>query len=363
MGASVIPGNDTGGEFDVEALAKLAVETLSVQPGEVIWIWASTHSLDLIEALAYHIRARGAFWTLRLIMESLLRRVGRDIPEEYLPLIPEHELRWLADVDAIVEVHDHAGHVPDVPLPRRRAMGPEWIALIDTAARRGTRRLVVCNPTPALASAYGVPVAELRRRYRRALSIDYAALGAQQERVAARLKEACAVHVTSRPGTDLHLRIEGRPVLLDQDSLPRGEVYLAPHEDSAEGVAVVDRTFLVGKDVDRLRLTFASGRIVAIEAPNGEDAELFRQLLEASSGDKDRIAEFAVGLNPGVTEPVGDTLLDEKIGGSVHIGVGMNDRFGGQNRSNLHKDLVILHPTVWLDGREFLVDGALQQAE
>ncbi len=85
----------------------------------------------------------------------------------------------------------------------------------------------------------------------------------------------------------------------------------------------------------------------------------FWELLAASSGDKDAIAEFAVGLNPGVTEPVGDIALDEKIGGSVHIAIGMNDHFGGRNRSNLHLDLVIMRPTVWLDSEQAIVDGVL----
>jgi len=38
----------------------------------------------------------------------------------------------------------------------------------------------------------------------------------------------------------------------------------------------------------------------------------------------------------------------------VHIAIGANQSFGGRNLSNLHIDLVILHPTVWLDGRVIL---------
>ena len=52
--------------FDVETLADKTIKMLSIAEGQVIWIWASTHSLGLIEALAFHIRKRGAFWTLRL---------------------------------------------------------------------------------------------------------------------------------------------------------------------------------------------------------------------------------------------------------------------------------------------------------
>jgi aminopeptidase len=345
----------------VETLADKTIDLLSVQPGQVIWIWASTHSLDLVEALAYRIRARGAFWMLRLTMESLLQRIGRDVPEPFLALIPEHELRWLDDVDAIVEVRDHSGFVPGVPLSRRRAMGAEWIALIDDAERRGCRRVHVLNPTPALATAYGLPLEDLRRRAWSAVDVDYRALDEEQEQLGVQLSRARAVHITCPLGTDLRLRIDGRPVHLDTNGIPRGEVYVAPHEDSAEGVAVIAKAFIKGKLVEHLRLTFAQGCVVQAQALDLVGVEAFWELLAASSGDKDRIAEFAVGLNPGIVEPIGDVALDEKIGGSVHIAVGMNGHFGGSNHSNLHLDLVILHPTVWLDAEQPVVDGVVKE--
>ena len=148
--------------FDIETLADKTIETLSVRAGQVIWIWASTASLDFIEALAFRIRAQAAFWALRLTMESLLHRLGQDLPEPYLGLIPEHELRWLDDIDATVEVRDHGSHIPGVSPSRRRAMAAEWIALIDEANRRGHRRVTVLNPTPSLAAAYNLPLVELR---------------------------------------------------------------------------------------------------------------------------------------------------------------------------------------------------------
>lgn len=255
--------------FNVETVADKVVESLSVATRQVIWIWAGTQSLDFIEALAFRIRGRGAFWMLRLTMETLLRRVGQHVPETYLAQIPEHELRWLDDVDAIIEVHDHGGHIPDVPLPRRRAMAAEWIALIDVASKRELRRLKVINPTPALALAYNVPLPILRRRYWPAINIDYTALDQQKNQVA--------------------------------------------------------------------------GRVAEVEAPDPHTAVAFRELLAASAGDKDVIAEFALGLNPGVMEPVGDIMLDEKI--------------GGNNQSDLHLDMVMLQPTVCLDGSIFVDKG------
>jgi len=111
--------------MDVETLAFKTIENLSVAPGQVISIWASTHSLDFIAALAYHIRRHDAFWTVRLIMDLLLLGIGKEVSQEYLNLVPEHELRWLKDISAIIEVRDHGGHIPGVEITRRRAMAAD----------------------------------------------------------------------------------------------------------------------------------------------------------------------------------------------------------------------------------------------
>src|SRR4030042_6798887 len=139
--------------MDDETLAQKTIENLSITPGQGIWIGASTHSLDFIEALAFRIRARGAFWSLRLIMEPLLQRIGKQVPFEYLGLVPEHELRWLKDVDVLIEVRDHGGHIPGVEISRRRAMTAEGVALLDEADRIGCKHFTVIHPTQALADA------------------------------------------------------------------------------------------------------------------------------------------------------------------------------------------------------------------
>jgi leucyl aminopeptidase (aminopeptidase T) len=349
-----VKGEPVPAEFDIEYLAEQAVDLLSVEAGQVIWIWASTHSLDLITALAFHIRSHGAFWTLRLISEQLLQRIGLDLPEQYMSLIPQHELRWMDDIDGIIEVHDHGGHIPGVEIARRRAMAAEWIALLDETSRRGIRHISICNPTPALADAYGVSLDILRQRYWNAINIDSPLLDRRMERIASLLSRASQVRITSPLGTDLTFHIDERPVYQDKLGLPRGEVYLAPHEDSAKGTVVIDQAFVRGHAIQRLKLTFEAGRLVDIQAPEAGAADSLRELLDVSGGDKDLIAEFALGLNPGANQLTGDIRLDEKIYGSAHIAIGANDSFGGCNRSNLHLDLVILHPTVWVDGQVLL---------
>ena len=86
-------------------MADKTIEALSVTSGQVIWIWASTHSLDFIEALAIRIRMRGAFWGVRLIMEPLLRRIGmndrmggQNNYNLHLDLVMLHPSLWLDGV-------------------------------------------------------------------------------------------------------------------------------------------------------------------------------------------------------------------------------------------------------------------------
>lgn len=348
--------SDHVGGFDVERLAELVVRDLQVGSDQVIGIWASTHSLDLIGALAYRIRERGAFWTLRLTIESLLERIGKELPTEHLSKVPQHELRWFEDINAIIEVRDHAGHIPGVTSQRRRAMAAEWIALIDEAERLKLQRLKVLFPTEVLARAYGLRLEDFRTLVRSAMEVDPEALQTVQSRLQEQLSRVDQVHLTSPLGTDLRLRVSGRPVFTDNQDLPRGEVYLAPHEDSADGLVVVDLAFIRGRRIEGLALSFEAGRVVEISAPDTQGAQALREVLAASSGDANRIGEFAIGLNSNLDKPVGIAALDEKIGGSAHIALGMNIHFGGANRSNLHLDLVMLQAQVWLDGERLRLD-------
>jgi aminopeptidase len=228
-------------------------------------------------------------------------------------------------------------------------MAAEWIALIDEGERLSLRHLEVIYPTQALADAYGLPLETLRSLVWNALEVDHDMLDANRSALRARLALANEVHITTALGTDLHLRVGGRPVFVDDQDLPRGEVYVAPHEDSANGLAVIDLAFLRGRQIKDLALRVEAGRVLEITSPAAEGAQLLREVLAAASGDADRIGEFAIGLNPKLERPVGFAALDEKIGGSAHIALGMNANFGGSNRSNLHLDLVMLGAKLFLD--------------
>jgi aminopeptidase len=54
-----------------------------------------------------------------------------------------------------------------------------------------------------------------------------------------------------------------------------------------------------------------------------------------------RLGEIGIGTNAGIDRAIGNTLLDEKIGGTVHLAIGRSyPETGGTNESAVHWDLI-----------------------
>jgi hypothetical protein len=171
--------------------------------------------------------------------------------------------------------------------------------------------------------------------------------------------EGCEIlRVRGAAGTDLTLRVAGRPWLTDalplepgkMANFPGGEVFVAPHSDGADGVLVVDLTvpYTVDGLVDApVVLRFERGQVTSIEG--GEAARLLRELVEKAGAGADVIAELGLGFNPTLT-PRGHVMLDEKASNTAHVAIGANVAYGGDNESTIHVDCVFSQPTFEVDG-------------
>ena len=108
----------------------------------------------------------------------------------------------------------------------------------------GTRRWIGTDfPTKEQAKAFNLDFDAFAGMFWRALDVDYAELRARAEAVAAVMRGAGSVHITSPKGTDVTMRIDGRPLDLDVgvvsdaakfSNLPAGEVCLAPAGDGGQ---------------------------------------------------------------------------------------------------------------------------------
>jgi len=178
--------------------------------------------------------------------------------------------------------------------------------------------------------------------------------------VLAQLEGSEPIRIRGRAGTDLTLRVSGRPWKTDAGELvpgetanyPGGEVFVAPHADGADGVLVADLTvpYTVEGLVDEpVTLRFERGRVTSIEG--GRAADMLRDLVDSAGAGADVIAELGIGLNHAV-KPRGHVMLDEKAGGTAHVAIGRNTgTYGGDNEATIHVDCIFSRPEVEADGR------------
>jgi aminopeptidase len=157
-------------------------------------------------------------------------------------------------------------------------------------------------------------------------------------------------------GTDLTLGVAGRTWIPcdGKENFPDGEVFTGPEETSVEGrISFTYPATFGGRMVRGIVLRFEGGEVVEAHADDGEP--FLREMLAMDEGAR-RAGEFAFGMNDAVREFTGHTLYDEKIGGTVHLALGMSyPESGGLNRSALHWDLVC----DLRSGSEVYADGEL----
>jgi leucyl aminopeptidase (aminopeptidase T) len=143
-------------------------------------------------------------------------------------------------------------------------------------------------------------------------------------------------------------------------NLPEGETFTAPL--SVDGVIAAEEigdwfAAQYGLLAKPILIRVKNSRLVSFET---DDAQL-RTDLEGYMGqhpDSNRVGEFAIGTNVGLTRIVGNFLQDEKFPG-VHIAFG--DPYGFETGADWqcpsHVDVLASHATVLVDGRKIMEDG------
>ena len=112
--------------------------------------------------------------------------------------------------------------------------------------------------------------------------------------------------------------------------------------------------------VEGIRFEFEDGRIVDASADKNE--EFLIKSLDTDGGGR-VLGELGIGTNYGIPGFSGEILLDEKIGGTVHLAVGMPyPECGGTNESAIHWDMVCdlrKGGRITVDGDPLMEDGRL----
>jgi leucyl aminopeptidase (aminopeptidase T) len=140
----------------------------------------------------------------------------------------------------------------------------------------------------------------------------------------------------------------------------RGETFTAPL--SVDGVIAAEEvgdwfTTKYGLLAKPVVMRVKGNRLISFET---EDPELRADIegYMSQHPDSNRVGEFAIGTNVGLTRIVGNFLQDEKFPG-VHIAFGDPYAFetGADWECPTHVDVLASHATVTVDGRKIMEDG------
>jgi aminopeptidase len=324
-----------------------------VKPGDSVIIESYGSGSPLVRELYGAVLRAGGHPQARIFLdeaEEALLREGNDA-----------QLEWIApDLEWKVE-HGDVWFVIDAPVNTKRLssvdpgqMGKRLAARSEIQSRylersaAGEFRWAICGyPTEASAQDACMSLTQFEDVLYRAAFLDQEDPVAAWMSLAERLEGVGSILDTKRElrivgeDTDLKLGVEGRTWIRSNGlrNFPDGEIFTGPIETSVEGtIKFTFPAMMRGRQAEGVRLRFEGGEVVEATADRGQD--FLREMIALDDGAR-RVGEFAFGQNDAITEYTGNLLLDEKIGGTVHLALGRSvPGTGGENESGLHWDIV-----------------------
>ena len=337
-----------------ERLAELVLDhSLELKPGQVVRIEADAVAAPLIVPLHREAIKRGAHAYTAVDLSGLTELLVGHGSEEQVSFVSPIELREMERIDAAIsiwsETNTRSFSRADTERRQRQLAAARQVAIKrrDRVSRGEMRWCGTLCPTDAHAQDAGMSLDDYEDFVFRACHVlDDDPVGHWQavgEKLQARAVELGSVRELRIVGedTDLTVTVEGRAwrASCGLHNIPDGEVYTSPVETGINGTIRFGFPAVYGgREVDDVRLRIEGGRVVAAEAAGG-DAYL-QALLGIDEGARG-VGEVAFGLNYEIDRFTRNILFDEKIGGTMHLALGMGfGDLGGENRSALHLDLI-----------------------
>ena len=202
-------------------------------------------------------------------------------------------------------------------------------------------------PTHAYAAEAGMSLGQYEDFYYRACLCDdpdpvtaWERQSDEVNRLAAWIEGKEEVHI-SAPGTDITLGIAGARGSRARAATTCPTASSSPAPSRTRWRARSSFSFpatYAGREVGGVKLRFEAGKVVEATADRGE--EFLNEMLDTDEGAR-RLGELGIGTNYGIATGTKEILLDEKIGGTVHMAVGASyPETGGVNDSAVHWDMV-----------------------
>lgn len=345
-------------------LEKLAYNLVNyscrIEKGDKVWIDVSGVDNVLPTLLVQEVFKAGGMPFINTSSNRIKREVLMGASDEMFEIMAERDAAFMDKMQAYIGVRGGQNNyeLSDVPADRMKAYSSIYAQKVHHNIRVAKTKWVILRyPTEGMSQLCGVSTEEFENFYFDVCNLDYQKMDDAMTPLKELMEKTDRVRIVAKD-TDLSFSIKGIPAVKcsGRCNIPDGEVYTAPVKNSVNGVISYNVPSIEnGTKFENVRLEFKDGKIVKATANFSDKANA---IFDTDEGSR-YVGEFAIGVNPFVTKPMGDILFDEKISGSIHFtpGASYEDAPNGNN-SAVHWDLVLVQ-TEEYGGGEIYFDDVL----
>lgn len=344
--------NIGGKKMEFKNLISKIVEGMEIKKGMkvVLNFWGENKDLDLLDEFVLSVEKCGAIPIRVQQSREYLKRYFEEVSEEFLvdESIDDIKFEVLKNAEVAIDIFTY-GVMPHKDFAKEKMdLYRAYLGKVFSSLSTGKEIFVqVRIPTEENALEEGIDYEVYKKAMCDALTVDYKTLKLETKNIIGRLQGKKIIEIYTGEDSKLTLNLGNREWCRDDGigDIPCGEIYIAPLEESANGEIVIPNVILEDRNYKDVVLSFENGKLI-----NSSERGLMEYISEVP-GDSDIIAEFGIGLNDKITALCGCSVIDEKMKGTAHIAIGMNNMFGGKNKCPMHMDFIFVPKEIRVDDK------------
>lgn len=337
----------------------LLTYSVNIKKGEHILVEIlGEEGIPLAKEIIRNAERLGARPYFNIVNYEILKEMLQNADEEQIKMYAKHDKAKMQDMDAYIGIRASANTsaLNGISKEVMELYNKYYTTPVHFEERvKHTKWCILRYPNNSMAQMSKMSTDEFEDFFFRVCNLDYAKMSKAMDSLKDLMNKTDKVHILGN-GTDLSFSIKNISAekYVGTFNIPDGEVASAPVRNSVNGYITYNtETSYNGILFNTIKFEFKDGKI--IKATSNKTKEL-NEILDTDEGAR-YIGEFALGLNPYIEKPIGDTLFDEKVNGSFHFTPGDSlEESDNGNRSSIHWDIVNIQTPEYGGGEIYFDD-------